>query len=200
MAGRNRENVGCPFCKFSTKYEDQYELLLHVETVHPENCQGSPFAERRISHDMDGEGATGQSSEYIECQCGEFCLLAEFESHLEMHYAEGMSFDETHRSTPGSAAPAPTLHQGRASSPATESVPGESREDLIIAPSKTSKRHVASRRSRSDSRKSQGLVHDFMDVLRHSAVPPPKKSHHSRSHKSPQRLGVSFSLLCSTGC
>lgn len=40
-----------------------------------------------------GEREGGGEEDYIECFCGEFCLQADFDTHLEMHNAEQMSFD-----------------------------------------------------------------------------------------------------------
>ena len=199
MGDRNRDSLDCPFCNFSAQMEDHYELLFHVETVHPESSHVSPFAVEEAfpkgdSDDAQGkmEGAKEQSPEYVECQCGEFCLLAEFESHLDMHYAEGMSFDETHESAIGSAALGPTLRQGRASSPDLESAPEDPTGDPLPPLGKVPKRSAASRRSRSEGRKSQGLVHDFIDALRHSTAPPPRISSSTRPQMNPQRLGVSL--------
>lgn len=204
MGDRNREPLGCPFCSFTTHNEDHYKLLFHVETVHPESSHVSPFAVKEAKSEVDDddaqemEGAKEPSSEYIECQCGEYCLLAEFESHLEMHYAEGMGFDETNRSAIGSAALGPALHQGRALSPTMESALHTPLEDLITAPRKASRRSAASRRSRSEGCRSHGLVQDFIDVLRHSNAPPSRRSSHPRPQKGPQRLGVSPVHLCFT--
>lgn len=196
MGNRDRESIDCPFCSFTTKNEDHYKMLYHVETVHPENSHVSPFAVKESNLEVDSddaqemEGAKEHSSEYMECQCGEYCLLTEFESHLEMHYAEGISFDETKKSLADSAALGPTYHQGRALLPSINSPLHPPHEDLIIAPSRDSKRSAASRRSRSEGHKSQGLVQDFIDVLRHSTAPPSRKSSNTRPQTGPQRLGV----------
>lgn len=201
MGDRTREPLSCPFCNLTTKNEDHYELLFHVETVHPESSHVSPFAvengkpEVDSDDDQETEGAKERSSEYIECQCGEYCVLAELENHLEMHYAEGMSFNETSRGVIGSAALAPVLHQGRALSPGMESALHTPTEDLITTPNKASRRSAASRPSRSEGRRSQGLVQDFIDVLRYSTAPPSRKSSNTRPQRGPQRLGVSLVRL-----
>ena len=66
----------CPFCPFEN--DDDFLLIQHVETVHPENgespiiVKGSPrqgpWDETRSSHGKSDE------DDYIGCFCGEFCL------------------------------------------------------------------------------------------------------------------------------
>ena len=137
------------------------------------------------------EGERDSSSEYIECQCGEFCLLTEFESHVEMHYAEGMGFDETSRTPSGVNAPGSTPYTGKVSSlqmmlpsptPLHVVTSGPSRPIPI--------RSVLERTHRSSSRKSGHAIRDFIDVLRHSTSPPSKKSCQAARNKVPRRLGV----------
>nr|ANM86720.1 hypothetical protein [Cladonia uncialis subsp. uncialis]AUW30984.1 hypothetical protein [Cladonia uncialis subsp. uncialis] len=186
----------CPFCTFT--HSDDYLLLHHVETSHPETDRPSPFtvSESANGRQEDGgssdesEGAKDGVPEYIECQCGEFCLLAEFESHLDMHYAEGTSFDETRRTSADLAVPGSTLYHGRAKSPAMESPPPAPVKDVVSASSKSMTiRTKPKDPSRARSGKSHNVVQDFIDVLRHSTVPPPKKVTKQISSKEPQRLG-----------
>ena len=188
----------CPFCTFT--HSDHYLLLHHVETSHPEADRPSPFA---VSESADGRQEDGGSSdesegakdgvpEYIECQCGEFCLLAEFESHLDMHYAEGTSFDETRRTSADLAVPGSTLYHGRAKSPAMESPPPAPVKDVVSASSKSMTiRTKPKDPSRVRSGKNHNVVQDFIDVLRHSTAPAPKKVTKQITSKEPQRLGVS---------
>lgn len=203
MGDSHQELLDCPFCKFTTKGEGHYEILFHVETAHPESSHPSPFAvndaDREVDSDdvEDMEGTKANLPKYIECQCGEYCLLDEFESHLEMHYAEGMSFDETQRSA-DAVAPNFTLRQGRASSPAMESPPQNTGGSLPFDPCKALRSSVASHGSRSDGRKSQGLVQDFIGVLRHSTAPTSRKIASTRHRKDPRRLGVRFAHCCLT--
>ena len=189
----------CPFCTFT--HSDDYLLLHHVETSHPETDRPSPFT---ISESANGrqedagstdesEGAKDGVPEYIECQCGEFCLLAEFESHLDMHYAEGTSFDETRRTSADLAVPGSTLCHGRAKSPAMESPPPAPVKDAVSASSKSMTiRTKPKDPSRVRSGKNHNVVQDFIDVLRHSTAPAPKKVTKQITSKEPQRLGVSI--------
>ncbi|KAK4690854.1 hypothetical protein P7C71_g6031, partial [Lecanoromycetidae sp. Uapishka_2] len=115
------DSPSCPFCDYTNK--DHYFLIQHVETVHPEGT--SPFvvsegASQELNDPDVRESTREGSPEYIECQCGEFCVLPEFESHLEMHYAEGIGFDENGRTSPDLAASNSTVHHGGAASPAME--------------------------------------------------------------------------------
>lgn len=190
----------CPFCNFTN--QDSYALQYHVETSHPEKDGPSPFAitedarHEDSEDDDDGEGAKDSAPEYIECQCGEFCLLADFENHLEMHYAEGTNFDETKPTSTDLAVPGTTLHYGRATSPAMQSPPPSPLMDAVPASSKSLIVRSKSRnQTRVRSGKSQNVVQDFMDVLRHSSTPPPKKASKGKTTKVPQRLGVSATSM-----
>ena len=189
------ELLDCPFCDFTD--HDHYFLLQHVETIHPEGGRPSPFAVREELIHQDEppaeemEGAKDNSSEYTECQCGEFCLLTEFESHLEMHYAEGMGFDETSRIPADATGPVSTLYPGKASSPQMEFT---SPTPLHIVASGLSRpipiRSVVERPHRSTSRKSGNAVRDLVDVLRHSTTPPSTKPSQAARNRVPRRLGV----------
>jgi len=199
-ATRNREPLDCPFCVFCS--HDHYELLFHVETVHPESTPPSLGPHEQASEDPCGEEAGTKDSipedspvkdpDFIECQCGEFCLVAEFESHLEMHYAESMNFDEVQSSPSNPAVQESTLHHGKASSTNVE-IPLTSPSKAAVSKSQdfASRRTPAHRTSQSDGRKSQGLVQDFIDVLRYSTAPPSRRTSRSKSRKAAQRLGVS---------
>ena len=189
------ELLDCPFCDFTD--HDHIFLLQHVETIHPEGGQPSPFAVREELLHQAGppaeemEGASDSSFGYIECQCGEFCLLTEFESHLEMHYAEGMGLDERSRLPANAAAPESTLHRGRASSP---QMGFPSPVPLHIVTSGPSRpvpiRSGPEHPHRSSSRKSSTAVRDLIDVLRHSTSPPSGKLSQAARNRVPRRLGV----------
>lgn len=190
------KTLECPFCNFS--HHDDYALHYHVETSHPEEEGPSPFAvtedtRQEVREDVkeEVEGPKDSAPDYIECQCGEFCLLAEFESHLEMHYAEGTSFDETKQTSTDLAVPGSTLLDGRATSPAMQSPPLSPVRDVVPASSKSMViRSKPRNQTRNRSGKSQSVVQDFVDVLRHSSTPPPRKVSKQKTSKVPQRLGV----------
>ena len=188
----------CPFCTFT--HSDDYLLSYHVETSHPETGRPSPFtvSESANERQEDGgsfdeqEGAKDGDPDYIECQCGEFCLLAEFQSHLDMHYAEGTSFDETRRTSADLAVPGSTLYHGRAKSPAMESPPPAPVKEVVSASSNSvTIRTRPKDSSRVRSGKNHNVVQDFFDVLRGSTAPAPKKFSKQITPKEPQRLGVS---------
>ena len=190
----------CPFCNFTN--HDDYTLQYHVETSHPEEDGPSPFAVTEdAGQEVEGgieeaEGANDCASDYIECQCGEFCLLAEFESHLDMHYAEGTSFDETNRTSVDLAVPGSTLYHGRAASPAMQSPSPSPVRDVISTTSKSMNiRSKPKEATRSRTGKSQNVVQDFIDVLRHSTTPPPRRVSRSKTSRSPQRLGVGATVV-----
>ncbi|EQL29094.1 hypothetical protein BDFG_08221 [Blastomyces dermatitidis ATCC 26199] len=104
----------CPFCEFSDS--DPYFLTQHVELCHPENGT-SPFiateepspTPQNSKHNTDHilEGSAGLSAEpatnddepldgYVDCphDCGEIISTTELSTHLDLHMAEGMTFEE----------------------------------------------------------------------------------------------------------
>ena len=180
--------LDCPLCDFSD--HDHIFLLQHVETIHPEGGNPSPFVVREeleeLIHPVDAaaeemEGARDGSPEYIECQCGEFCLLTEFESHLEMHYAESMEFDETSKAPVDVATPDTTINRA-SNTPIHIVTSGPSRPVPI--------RSVVDHPHRSSSRKAGSAVRDLVDVLCHSTSPPSKKLSQPARSRVPRRLGV----------
>lgn len=188
------ELLDCPFCNFTD--HDHYFLLQHVETIHPEGGRPSPFTVRdEVTHQLEPpveemEGARDSSSEYIECQCGEFCLLTEFESHLDMHYAEGMGFDETPKTPADQASSGDILSPGKASPPQMEITLPSPLHIVTSGPSQPIPiRSVVECSHRSASRRSGNAVRDFMDVLRHSTSPTPTKPSQATRNRVPRRLG-----------
>ena len=195
---KNGDLLNCPFCDFTD--HDHIFLLQHVETIHPEGCQPSPFAVREeveeLIHTVEApaeemEGARDDSPEYIECQCGEFCLLTEFESHLEMHYAESIGFDENPKAPIDITAPDSTIPRA-SNTPIHIVTSGPSRPIPI--------RSVVDRPHRSSSRKAGSAVRDLVDVLCHSTSPPSRKLSQPARSRVPRRLGVrdSSSIVCNT--
>ena len=189
----------CPFCTFT--HTDDYEILHHVEISHPENDRPSPFTvsesangrqEDRDSSD-ESEGAKDGGPDYVECTCGEFCLLAEYDSHLDMHHAEGTNFDETRHTSTDLAVSGSTLYHGRAKSPAMESPPPAPVNDVVSASSKSMTIRTKPKDPlRARSGKSHNVIQDFIDGFRHSPTPLPKKVTKQSTSKEPQRLGVSI--------
>lgn len=190
---KSERALGCPFCNFTD--HDHYFLLQHVETIHPEGGRPSPFAVQ----EKIGEGAryfaeemecTRKSpADYIECQCGESCLLAKFESHLEMHYAEGISFDEWRSNSAGALMPnSRILYHGRFSS-ITENPRPPTLKGIFSGPSKpipTMVKHP----HRGTSRKSGNAVRDLIGVLRRPSSPPSHRPSQTSGTRAPRRLGV----------
>ncbi|KAK4241239.1 peptidase family C78-domain-containing protein [Achaetomium macrosporum] len=76
----------CPFCGW-TNEGGEYEMLLHMETLHAEG--ESPFVvkEERTPAHID----TSEDTPYAECPvegCGELLPLQELEYHVELHAEE----------------------------------------------------------------------------------------------------------------
>ncbi|KAH9221152.1 peptidase family C78-domain-containing protein [Leptodontidium sp. 2 PMI_412] len=80
----------CPFCGLGA--DGDYQIMLHMETQHPEGGE-SPFIvkdDASIAALIDVDSRNDEE-EYIHCPvegCGEALLLAELESHVEMHEEE----------------------------------------------------------------------------------------------------------------
>ena len=187
--------LDCPFCDFTD--HDHLFLLQHVENIHPEGGQPSPFAVREEFRRQveppaeETEGARDSSCGYIECQCGEFCLLAEFESHFEMHYAEGMGPDGTSIAPAGATAPEATIYRGKALSSQMEFPPPTPLHIVTSGPSQLIPiRSVVEHPQRSSNQKSRSAVRDLIDVLRHPKSPPPRKPSQAARSGVPRRLGV----------
>lgn len=95
----------CPFCPFSDA--DASFLEMHIDHCHPEN--GVP---ETLMPDLNGLGDTRSPSplptddesteKYVDCPhgCGETVTAAELSTHLDLHLAEGIAFEETGADTP----------------------------------------------------------------------------------------------------
>ncbi|KAJ9211534.1 hypothetical protein DTO166G4_6814 [Paecilomyces variotii] len=86
------ETLPCPFCSFTDS--DAYFLAQHVELCHPENGHSPFIADQEGSSEvLDGEAGAG---EYIDCPrgCGEVVSAADLPSHLNLHVAEDIAFED----------------------------------------------------------------------------------------------------------
>ena len=201
----NQEPLDCPFCHFSS--QSHGELVFHVEDVHSEAIRSSSYTCEEVNEnspmlkagakDKNSDFAITKDPEFIECQCGEYCLVAECESHLEMHYAEGVSFDETQSDLSDSAGLEASFYDGKASSLSMEGrLTSQSSDALSYSRPSMSTESPAARKSRSEGRKNQSFVQEFMDVLRNSTVEQSAKPPKPEFYKGPKRLGVSTVDSC----
>ncbi|KAI9841923.1 MAG: hypothetical protein M1837_000309 [Sclerophora amabilis] len=97
--------LSCPFCEFTD--HESYIMMLHVETLHSEG--DSPFVvtesqeQEQLGFNQVAASNVGinepstqaslpvDSEEYVTCpesDCGEAILLAEIDTHIELHQAE----------------------------------------------------------------------------------------------------------------
>ncbi|KAK4156502.1 peptidase family C78-domain-containing protein [Chaetomidium leptoderma] len=78
----------CPFCGWTNAENGagEYEMLLHMETLHAEG--ESQFV---VKEDTASDAGTVENISYVECPtdgCGEVLLLQELDYHLELHSEE----------------------------------------------------------------------------------------------------------------
>ena len=190
----SKEPPACPFCGYFNM--DHYFLLQHVETVHPEGVDPSPFtvADDLNLESMDlsqeRERTREGSPEYIECQCGEFCLLAEFESHLDMHYAEGTGFDENPTPSPDLVSTNFQHTHGKVTSRSMENPAAVSLHTFVPPPCNLQTKTRTKRRSHS-ANSSQDSAYSLFDAIRYPSRSLSKKPSGKDLRKGPHRLGVS---------
>lgn len=186
----------CPFCPFGD--DDSNFLMQHVGLVHPEN-DDSPFLvkdepeKQRKSMETHGEGSAPKAASsgdgYIECECGEIVLLAEFSSHSDLHLAEGMAFQESEKTDLISD----TTIISRDQSPYPNDGPlaGGHSDAKSSANGHLSAAHSSSPKRRSVPQKHPYSIRDWANVLLGNGPPPkPKTSKDRRRHKDAKRLGV----------
>ncbi|KAK0739194.1 peptidase family C78-domain-containing protein [Apiosordaria backusii] len=125
----------CPFCGWKSK-EGEYQMLLHMETLHAEG--ESPFlTEQDRTSPQNGTGSTAGNDDdpqYVECPvdgCGEFLLVSQVEYHLELHSEETDVQD-----LPASSEPIP-ISEPAPSSSITSSAPGPSSKSSHNHPEST---------------------------------------------------------------
>ncbi|KAJ9652519.1 hypothetical protein H2198_008232 [Neophaeococcomyces mojaviensis] len=104
----NEELLTCPFCDYREK--NDYQMLLHVEVMHTEDGEESPFALKdelaasRQSQDQTAGASqsepsglpTPAQSEFVECpyHCGEQVPADELQFHTDFHVAENMANED----------------------------------------------------------------------------------------------------------
>lgn len=94
MADPDEAPISCPLCNFIT--DSKYQILLHVEALHPEGGVVSPFAVNEDASIAAVSSLYDEEIKYTSCPvegCGETILLTELDSHIEFHGAEGEDSD-----------------------------------------------------------------------------------------------------------
>ncbi|KAJ5033468.1 uncharacterized protein L3040_008583 [Drepanopeziza brunnea f. sp. 'multigermtubi'] len=84
------DSISCPFCGYNA--EGEYQIMLHMESKHPEGDE-SPFIVKDDAASVAAliEYDSSSNEDYVLCPvdgCGEALMLAELESHVEMHEEE----------------------------------------------------------------------------------------------------------------
>ena len=199
----------CPFCDFSDP--ESYFLLQHVELCHPENGD-SPFITRdeqppTLAQSAKG-GNTGCSADslsvndtdeaYVACprRCGESLAITELPSHMELHFAEGLTFDETGDISPDSGEL--QLSDGR---PLTGNLQGrfdtalpESLRNYDARPQSIASQHPKIRPADQDRRQAT----DWKTFLLGSSSSKSKHRSAKSKHATVRRLGASSSFIMAT--
>ena len=94
MAESHRDPLlACPFCDFH--HEDVDFLFGHVNSLHPDPV-GAPRTDEIQDRGKEPPPPTfissaGGGSEWVECDCGELCLISDFSDHLALHEAEDVA-------------------------------------------------------------------------------------------------------------
>ena len=195
----NTQPLSCPFCTFED--DDADFLLQHVNLVHPE-IDDVPNAVQHGQERPDPAPAEERALDWIECPCGEFFLLAEFQDHLDLHDAEEFNFDDIDYEGTDMTTLIP-VRGGRASFPDTPSTADVSLQrnpysNSIPFPRDTSQdQQVAYSGSHKDSNLSQTCS---MEVMRLSTVEPTKSIATSKLKSKSARLGVCGLLLLLNQC
>ncbi|KAL9102938.1 MAG: hypothetical protein Q9163_001964 [Psora crenata] len=83
--------LACPFCNFEDIEVDV--LLQHVNLLHPEDGE-APYLIKNGQEQLPQLQSMEGVSDWVECTCGEFCLLSEFEDHLDLHRSENTEIDD----------------------------------------------------------------------------------------------------------
>ncbi|KAK2602637.1 hypothetical protein N8I77_009152 [Diaporthe amygdali] len=96
-------NMECPFCGWTSEWREEYEMLMHMETYHPEDGK-SPFVpDEGLSNPTNAaEDSDGVGDAYVECPldgCNEVLVRDELDYHLELHSEEAEEKDVASRAT-----------------------------------------------------------------------------------------------------
>lgn len=97
------EALSCPFCPFSDT--DASFLEMHIDHCHPENGdwhreshqpEVDAWSNARSHSQSPREADEDPTEKYVDCPhgCGETVTTAELSTHLDLHLAEGIAFED----------------------------------------------------------------------------------------------------------
>lgn len=201
--------LSCPFVPFCDFQDSDTEIMMqHVYLVHSESTDGSDGPDRPSDYNGRGqqsdggsgsgeswEGATSASvtdamSDFIDCHCGEYCLLAEFDDHLEMHNAEGMVFGDNEKVMTLTRL---DVHHGDASTSDSKKHPEDPPQHSNASSKLVPFARLMVGHRRSDDLEHEG--HNSVSDVRTEAVISRKSRTFSQHKKKAMRLGVSIRSL-----
>ena len=180
----NSPLLTCPFCNYEDTDADI--LLQHVNLIHPEN-EDAPYLVR-YGHEQSQQVQPMEGApDWVECTCGEFCLLTELQDHLDLHGTEETEIDNIDTLTEV-VAPS-TMEVGHTSSPSPQPPGLESLQDrfCISGRSCSSKSLITHSATHASTNYSEDLS-NIKHLKRPSSV---VSTRWTAFTKKPGRLGVS---------
>lgn len=162
-----------------------------ASTNYNERGQNSNRGAKYVSNWEGAISAAADSSDYIACHCGEYCMLSEFDDHLEMHNAEGTYFDANESVMTNTKPALPTVQRESASTSASNEHTQDNTQQINLS----SKPVPIIRSSFIGSRSSHDSNYDSQDRasgLGSEAVISRKRPGTSQHTRKVVRLGVSI--------
>ena len=182
----------CPFCNFEDS--DLEILLQHVNLIHPEDGDAPYLVKEGQEQPQQIQPMEG-AHDWVECPCGEFCLLAEFQDHLDLHDAEDAELDDIN--TPAVDVAASTSSGVRASLSSMHPTTDDRSRDTpfttgLSIPSK------AFHRERYESSRQSEEALPAKHVMRLSSASSTKTTAARKQPLKAARLGVGSVSLCNS--
>ncbi|KAI3400184.1 hypothetical protein diail_4069 [Diaporthe ilicicola] len=152
MAGSS-ESMECPFCGWKSEWREEYEMLMHMETYHPEDGK-SPFVpDEGLPNPTNAvEDSDGAGDAYVECPlegCAELLASDELDYHLELHSEEAEENNAASRAPTPQPPPAQAVEDESRSTPSSQQSAGYLTEETsyVEIPKSKQQRAIAAWRN-----------------------------------------------------
>ena len=180
----------CPFCNFEDV--EAAFLLQHINLLHPES-EDAPYIVKNEQEQPHASQLMEGAHDWIECECGEFCLLSQFQDHFDLHRTEDADIDSIDIPTDVAAsATASAVEFSSSMQPPDYSILRET--PYIIDPYRFSESLIM-RSAPYASTHSHGTIPPTHQIARPSGALPTKKIATKERNPQPMRLGVSSASL-----